>query len=83
MNFIFPDHLETQNRRKIDRDRLFILRERMIAPASGFSSLLNGLGVWMIAKGRELHERHARSGQAHSSDLLQDVSIIFRADPLL
>jgi len=83
MNFLFPEHLVVQNQRKVERDRLFILRERMVAPGSGFSSLLNGLGVWMIAKGRELHERHSLGGQTRPSDLLQDVSIIFRTETLL
>ena len=83
MNFLYPEHLEILNRRKIERDRVFILRERMLARGSGFSSLLNGLGVWMIARGRDLHERYSLGGQTHSSDLLQDVSIIFRTETLL
>jgi hypothetical protein len=83
MNFLYPEHVAGLNRRKIERDRVFILKEKMLAPASGVSSLLDGLGAWMIAKGKDLHDRHSVSGQTRSSALLQDITKIFRAETQL
>lgn len=83
MNLQYSEHLEALNRRKIERDRVFILKEKMLAPASGVSSLLDGLGAWMIAKGRILHDRYSVRGQARSNNLLQDTTKIFRAETQL
>jgi hypothetical protein len=83
MNFLYLRHLESFNLRKIERDRVFILREKMLAPVSGVSSLLDRLGAWMIAKGRHLHERYSVSGQARSTVLLQDTTKIFRTETQL
>jgi len=83
MNFLYLRHLESLNLRKIERDRVSILREKMLAPVSGVSSLLDGLGAWMIASGRHLHERYSGNGQARSSILLQDTAKIFRTETQL
>jgi hypothetical protein len=83
MNFLHSEHLEALNRRKIERDRVFILKEKMLAPTSGLSSLLDGLGAWMIAKGRDLHDRYSVSGRDRSSARLQDTTKIFRAETQL
>ena len=83
MNFIYPDHLYEVNRQKIQRDRAFILKEEMMKPKSSFGILLNTLGNWMIAKGEQLHKRHAASGQINPLAFLQDEAGIFKHDPAL
>jgi hypothetical protein len=83
MNFTCPEHLYEVNRQKIQRDRAFILKEEMIKPKSSFGVLLNALGKWMIAKGEQLHERHAVSGQISPLAFLQDEASIFKHDPAL
>jgi hypothetical protein len=79
MNFIYPEHLYEVNRQRIQRDRAFILKEEMMKSTSGFGVLLNSLGSWMIAKGEQLHKRHAVSGQINPLALLQDEAGIFKA----
>lgn len=79
MNFIYPNHLYEVNRQRIYKDRAFILKEELVKPKSGFSVLLNALGSWMIAKGEQLHKRHAVSGQINPLAFLQDEAGIFKA----
>jgi len=79
MNFTYPEHLYEVNRQKIQRDRVFILKEEMMKPVSNFGVLLNSLGNWMIAKGEQLHKRHAISGQINPLAFLQDEASIFKA----
>ncbi len=82
MDFRYTEQLEAFNTRKIERDRVFILREKMLSP--GLSSVLDGLGSWMVAKGRKLHERYSSaSSQTKSIARLQDTSKIFRAETQL
>jgi hypothetical protein len=83
MNFILPDHLADLNRRKIERDRVFILKEAMLRSKPGLSSFLDGLGSWMVAQGRNLHERYSAGGQVRSVAVLQDSSKILRAETQL
>ena len=83
MNFTYPEHLYEVNRQKIQRDRVFILKEEMMKPVSNFSVLLNSLGNWMIAKGERLRKRHAVSGQISPLAFLQDEASIFKHDPAL
>ena len=78
MNFTNPDNLYEMNRQKIQRDRVFILKEEMMKPRSNFGVLLNTLGKWMIAKGEELRKRYAVSGEINPLALLQDESRIFK-----
>ena len=79
MNFTNPDQLYEINRQKIQRDRVFILKEEMIKPKSNFGVLLNALGNWMMTKGEGLRKRHSNSGQISPLALLQDESRIFRS----
>jgi len=79
MNFLFPEQLDELNRKRIERDRIFLLKEEMIKPASELSNLLDRLGTWMIAKGRKLHDKYSVTAQSRSLALLQDESRIFRA----
>ena len=79
MNFTYPEHLYEVNRQKIQRDRVFILKEEMMKPVSNFSVLLNSLGSWMIAKGEQLHKRHTVSGHTNPLAFLQDEAKIFKA----
>jgi len=83
MNFTYPEHLYEVNRQKIQRDRVFILKEEMMKPVSNFGVLLNSLGNWMIAKGERLRKRHAVSGQISPLAFLQDEASIFKHDPAL
>ncbi len=83
MNFTYPDHLYELNLQKIQRDRAFILKEEMLKPKSNFGVLLNALGNWMMAKGAQLHKRHAVSGQINPLAFLQDEAGIFKHDPVL
>jgi hypothetical protein len=83
MNFTYPEHLYEVNRQKIQRDRVFILKEEMMKPVSNFGVLLNAFGNWMITKGEQLHERHAASGQISPLAFLQDEAGIFKHDPAL
>ena len=83
MNFTYPDHLYEVNRQRIQRDRVFIFKEAMVKPKSSFGVLLNALGNWMIAKGEQLHKRHAVSGQISPLAFLQDEASIFKHDPAL
>ena len=79
MNSLFPEHLEDLNRRKIEQDRTFILKEEMLNGDSELSILLDKLGDWMIANGKVLHERYSKKAKPRSLALLQDTSKIFRA----
>ena len=79
MNFTNPDQLYEINRQKIQRDRVFILKEEMITPKTNFGIFLNALGSWMITKGEKLRKRHSVSGQINPLALLQDESRIFRS----
>ena len=84
MNFTYPEHLYEINRQKIQRDRAFILKEKMIKPKSNFGMLLNVLGNWMVTKGERLRRGHAVSVQINPLAFLQDESGIFKAhDPAL
>lgn len=75
----YSDHLEDVNRRKIERDRAFILKEEMLKSRSGLTSLLNDLGGWMISTGENLRKKSAASAQVRKFDALQDASTIFKA----
>ena len=79
MNFTYPNQLFEVNSQRIQRDRAFILKEEMMKPKSNFGILLNRLGNWMIAKGEQLHKRHAASGQINPLAFLQDEAKIFKA----
>ena len=83
MNFTYPEHLYEVNRQKIQRDRVFILKEEMMKPVSNFSVLLNSLGSWMISKGERLRKRHVISAQISPLAFLQDEASIFKHDPAL
>jgi hypothetical protein len=83
MNLLFPDHLVALNQRKIERDRVFILKEEMLKSKSGLYIFLDRLGAWMIAQGRKLHERYSAKAQFRSIALLQDTSKIFRSETQL
>ncbi|HUG34703.1 MAG TPA: hypothetical protein VMJ90_08030 [Anaerolineales bacterium] len=79
MNFIVPDHLQVLNEGKIERDRVFILKEEVLKSKSAFHSLLTGLGSWMITKGKKLHTRYSAKTQPRSIAFVQDTSKMFRA----
>jgi hypothetical protein len=79
MNKRYSDRLEDVNRQKIERDRAFILKEEMLKSRSGLTSLLNGLGNWMISTGENLRKKNAASAQIRKLDSLQDASRIFKA----
>ena len=79
MNLMYPDHLDELNRQKIERDRIFILKEEMIKPKSEITHLLDALGNWMIAKGEKLHKRYSATTQISKPAFFQDESRIFRA----
>jgi hypothetical protein len=83
MNLQFPDHLAELNRRKIERDRVFILKEGILRSTSGLSGFLDGLGSWMVSQGRKLHERYSAGGQVRPVATLQDSSKILRAETQL
>jgi hypothetical protein len=74
-----PDHLYELNRQKIQGDRAFILKEKLMKPKSDFGVLLLSLGNWMIVKGQRLRKRYSLSRQMHAPAFLQDKSSIFRA----
>ena len=79
MNFIIPDHLQVFNDEKIERDRVFILKEEALKSRSALHSVLSGLGNWMIAKGKKLHTRYSAKTQPRSIAFVQDTSKMFRA----
>jgi len=79
MNYIYPDHLVELNSQKIERDRIFILKEEMMKPESEITHLLDALGNWMIAKGGKLHKRYSASAQTSKLAFLSGESKIFRA----
>ena len=82
MDFRYAERLAALNKRKIEGDRFFILREKILSP--GLSGILDGLGTWMVAKGRKLHERYSSAyGQTKSIARLQHTSKIFRAETQL
>ena len=82
MNFQYAENVEALNKRKIERDRVFILREKMLSP--GLSGVLDGLGSWMVAIGKRLHERYSSaSSPTRAIARLQDTSKIFRAETQL
>jgi hypothetical protein len=82
MDFQYVERLAALNTRKIERDRVFILREKILAP--GLSGILDGLGSWMVAKGKKLHERYSSAySPTKSIARLQDTSKIFRTETQL
>jgi hypothetical protein len=76
---MFPEHLVELNNQKIQKDRLFILKEEMIKPKSEVTHFLNALGSWMIVKGEKLHKRYSAKTRISKLALLQDESIIFKS----
>ena len=78
MDHMYPDRLDDLNRKKIERDRAFILKEEMLKSRSGFS-FLNRLGSWMINTGENLRKKNAASAQVRKLESLQDASRIFKA----
>ena len=79
MDHRYSDRLEDVNRQKIERDRAFILKEEMLKSRSTLTSLLNGLGSWMINTGENLRKKNAAAAQVRKLDSLQDASRIFKA----
>jgi len=79
MNFTHVDQLYAINCQRIQRDRIFILKEEMMKPRSNFGLLLSALGNWMVSKGEGLRKRYAVSGQINPLAYLQDESRIFKA----
>ena len=79
MDYKYSDHLEDVNRQKIARDRAFILKEEMLKSRSGLTSILNGLGSWMISTGENLRKKNAAATQVRKLDSFQDASRIFKA----
>ena len=79
MNFIFPEHLQVLNEGKIEKDRVFILKEEALKSRSALHGMLGGLGNWMIAKGKKLHARYSAKTQPRSIAFVQDTSKMFRA----
>ena len=78
MDHMYTDRLDDLNRKKIERDRAFILKEEMLKSRSGFS-FLNQLGSWMINTGENLRKKNAASAQVRKLESLQDASRIFKA----
>jgi hypothetical protein len=79
MNTIFPEDLHELNSRKIERDRLFILKEQKLNTASESTHLLDALGNWMIAKGEKLHKRYSAAMKANQPAFSQDEARLFKA----
>jgi hypothetical protein len=79
MNFIFPDHLQVLNQGKIERERVFILKEEALRAKSALHIILHRLGAWMIARGKKLHTRYSVKTQPQSIAFVQDTAKIFRA----
>ncbi len=79
MNFIFPGDLQVMNAGKIERDRVFILKEEALKSRSALPAMLSGLGNWMIAQGKKLHARYPAKTQPRSIALVQGTSKMFRA----
>lgn len=79
MNTIFPENLSELNSHKIERDRLFILKEKKLNPGSSATRLLDSLGNWMIAKGETLHKRYSAARKANQSAFSQDEARLFKA----
>lgn len=76
MNYIFPEDLTELNVRKIEQDRLFILKEEKLNPGSESTRLLDSLGNWMISKGEKLHKRYSSTMKVTVS---QDEARLFKA----
>ena len=79
MDYNYPERLVELNRQKIERDRVFILKEEMFKPRSEISHQLDALGNWMIAKGEKLHKRYSAMARIRKLSFLSDESKIFRA----
>lgn len=79
MNTIFSEALIELNAQKIERDRLFILKEQKLNSVSESTRLLDALGNWMIAKGEKLHKRYSTAMKAKRSVFSQDEARLFKA----
>jgi hypothetical protein len=75
---MYPEHLYDLNRKKIERDRAFILKEELMKSRPRFTYFLNLLGSWMINAGEKLRKRYSFSKKANTLDFLPDTSKIFR-----
>ncbi len=79
MNTIFSETMIELNAQKIERDRLFILKEQKLNSVSESTRLLDALGNWMIAKGEKLHKRYSAAMNANQSAFSQDEARLFKA----
>ena len=79
MDHRYSDHLYELNRRKIQKDQTFILKEEMLKSKSGLTHFTNLLGGWMINIGEKLRKRSSFSSQVRKFDSFQDASRIFKA----
>ena len=75
----YPDHLYQLNRRKIQKDQTFILKEEMLKSTSELTHFTNLLGSWMVTTGEKLRKRSSFSAQVRKLDSFQDTSRIFKA----
>jgi hypothetical protein len=67
------------NRQKIERDRLYILKEERIKSESQVTQVLHGLGSWMVTQGMKLRRNYASLEPAQTSFFIHDESKILRA----
>lgn len=79
MNFLYRDHMSELNRQKIERDRMFILKEEMLKSKSEGPQIFDRLGRWMIAQGENLRSRYSSTESYRKPFLSQDESKILRA----
>lgn len=79
MNFLYPEQLGELNRNKIERDRLYILKEERLRSESQATQLMDGLGQWMVDQGMKLQRRYASLETARKSFFIHDESKILRA----
>jgi hypothetical protein len=79
MNFLYPDHLGELNRQKIERDRLYILKEERIKSESQVTQVMDRLGSWMVTQGMKLRRKYTSFEHAQTSIFIHDESKILRA----
>jgi len=77
MNTIHPDFQLELACKKIEKDRAFIVKEKMLK--MGLSPVFNTLGTWMVSKGEYLRKQYAASKQTTTLAFIQDQAGVFKA----
>lgn len=79
MNSLHPDYQLQLSQQKMEKDRAFIIKEKMFKTDLDIGAMLNRLGTWMVAKGERLRRQYANTRQNTALTFMQDQTSVFKA----